>query len=301
MNNHHGNVTNTTYNTTIFIHSGSDMQEINKWSEQLTSILQQIPSKADSLKPMIQFLVTTLSPAKIYMLNHDNENGNSDYIDFFIVISGKTGVRFTELEPILNIAYLKDQRVSCSLHSQGNVLEGLKSGHIFYSLNFISENLVYDNKVLEYPVTSTEALQTMKQQTAKKFKGYYDKAIAFYECAVSLNENRSTSVTLFMLHQATELILRGILISLNGYDKKTHEIRALKKYIRRCAQPLNNYLPDTTETEKRVLDILDKAYLSSRYEDNYVTGDEDNTYLFEKIKQLLTFSKAYVEKRLQIK
>ena len=275
------------------------MQEINNWKEKLIAIVEQIPSKADSLKPMIQFFVLTLSPTKIYVLNHGNEDDNSEYIDFFIVISGKTGVPFTELEPILNIAYLKDQRLSCSLHNEGNVLEGLRNGHIFYSLNFIPANLVYDDNVLEYPVTSKEALQTMKQQTLEKFIGYHAKAIDFYESALSLNKNRSTSITLFMLHQATELIFRGILVSLNGYDKKTHEIQALKKYIRRCAQPLNKCLPDITESEKQSLDILNSAYLRARYEENYAIRDEDRAYLFEKIMELLSFSKTYVEKRLQ--
>jgi len=301
MNNiDHSNITNTTYNTTIFVHPGSDMQEIENWQEKLMAILQQIPSKANSLKPIIQFLVSVISPAKIYLLNHHEDGqSNSEYTDLLIVISSKTTVSFTELEPILDIVYLKNQKVSCSLHNEGSVLEGLRNGHIFYSLNFIKENLVYDDKVLEYPITPPEALQTMKQNALERFIDCYDKANGFYECALFMNENRSTSITIFHLHQAAEQIFRGILLSLNGYDKRTHEIRVLKKYVRRCAQPLNECLPDANDNDKRLLDILEKAYLRSRYEDNYVIDANDIAYLFDAVKQLLFSSKDYVQKRLQ--
>ena len=298
MSNNHCNITNKIYNTTIFVHPDVDMQEINKWEEKLMAIVERVSSKANSLKPIIQFIVTAISPAKIYMLEHKVDLNDLPYIDLFIVISAKTSTSFTELEPILEIAYLKNQRVSCSLHNEGNVLEGLRNGHILYSLNFIPENLVYDDKVLEYPIASSEDLKTVKRNALEKFIGYYEKANDFYGCAKFLNENRPNSITVFMLHQATELIHRGILMSLNGYDKKTHEIRVLKKYIRRCAQALNGCFPDVADTDKRLLDILDSSYLRSRYEETYSISDVDTALLFEKINQLLASSKDYVQRRL---
>lgn len=152
-------------------------------------------------------------------------------------------------------------------------MEGLRNGHIFYSLNCVPENLVYDDEKITYPATSPEALRNLKQLTSEKFIGYYDKAIDFYNSAITLNQTRSTSITLFMLHQAVELIYRGLLLSLSGYDKKTHEIRALKKYLCRCAPQINECFPGKTENEKRLLEILDAAYLRAMYEDDY-TIDE---------------------------
>jgi HEPN domain-containing protein len=228
------------------------------------------------------------------MLQNEDSQKRSAHIDLLIVISSKAEVSFTELEPILDIVYLKDQHVSCSLHNEGNVLEGLRNGHIFYSLNFIPENLVYDDKALSYPVTSPETLCTIKQLALEKFTGCHDKATDFYNSALSLNQVRSTPITLFMLHQAVELTYRGLLLSLNAYDKKTHEIRVLKKYIRRCAQPLNECFPGI-KVEHKLLEILDTAYLRARYEENYAIEDNDLALLFEKVKLLLISSKEFVE------
>jgi len=288
------------YNTNIFINADADCQEISDWKGKLISIIQQIPSKADSLKPIIQFIVTTISPAKIYMLQH-KDAGNpakGGYIDLLIIMSGKNSVPFIELEPILEMPYVKNQRVSCSLHSEDNVLEGLRNGHIFYSLNCIPEKLVYDDKTTQYPTTTPEALQEAKNRLKEKFTQAFEKSQHFYESAVSLHKSHPSQIIAFMLHQATELTYRGILQSLNGYDKKTHEIRAFKKHIRRCAPSLNTVFPDNTEEEKRLLDILEKAYLSARYEDQYEIQENDLDVLFTKVKQLQATAKEIVEEKL---
>ena len=288
------------YNTNIFINADADSQEISDWKGRLISIIQQIPSKADTLKPIIQFIVTTISPAKIYMLQH-KDTGNpatGGYIDLLIIISGKNSVPFIELEPILEMPYVKDQRVSCSLHSEDNVLEGLRNGHIFYSLNCIPENLVYDDKTTQYPTTTPEALQEAKNHVQAKFTQAFEKSQHFYESAVSLHKSHPSQIIAFMLHQATELTYRGILQSLNGYDKKTHEIRAFKKHVRRCAPLLNTVFPDNNEDEKRLLDILEKAYLSARYEDQYIISEDDLSRLFEKVKHLMDIAIEIVKDKV---
>jgi hypothetical protein len=68
------------------------------------------------------------------------------YIDLLIVISPKSGTSFTELQPVLDMAYLNDWRVNCSLHSEGNIIDGLRNGHIFYSLQCIPDNMIYDDE-----------------------------------------------------------------------------------------------------------------------------------------------------------
>lgn len=69
----------------------------------------------------------------------------------------------------MRLAYLNDWRVNCSLHGEGSIIDGLRKGHIFYSLQCIPENLVYDGKVTAYPVTPPETLREMKSKAYKKF------------------------------------------------------------------------------------------------------------------------------------
>jgi HEPN domain-containing protein len=259
-----------------------------------------MPSKPDTLTPLVQLIVAAINPTKIYLLEHIEKTNTTTggYIDLLIIISGKSTVPFTELEPILEMVYLKDQRVSCSLHNESHLLEGLRNGHIFYSLNCIPENLVYDDKTVSYPVTTPEALLDMKKQVQEKFAKAFERALHFHESAFFLYQEHPSPIILFMLHQAVELTYRGILQSLNGYDKKTHEIRALKKHVRRCCPLLNTVFPDNTEEEKHLLNILENAYLNARYGEQSNIPEDDLVILFQKVELLHAIAKEIVAEKI---
>jgi HEPN domain-containing protein len=118
------------------------------------------------------------------------------------------------------------------------------------------------------------------------FKQYIQKALDFSETAGYLIDSRPSDITLFLLYQAAELTYRGILNHLNGYDKKTHEIRALKKYVRRCSPQLCAIFPDDTREESRLLDLLEDAYLKARYDQEFAPSKEDLSHLFDKVTTL---------------
>lgn len=294
------NNSSTIYNTTVFIQSDPETQEIKNWKERLISIIENVPAKADTLKPIIQLLVAAISPSKIYMLQHKGTINapSGGYIDLLLVIASKCDIPFAELEPTLEIAYLKDQRVCCSLHSEGNLLENLRLGHIFYSLNCIPGNLIYDDETVKLPATTPQVIQEIKRISREKFTRIFDKALHFYESALSLHQNHPSQIIAFMLHQSIELTYRGMLQCLNGYDKKTHDIRSLKKYIRRCAPQMNTIFPDGKEEEKHLLDVLEASYLDSRYEHNYCISENDLDLLIEKARQLHISAKEIIEATL---
>lgn len=289
--------------TNIFLLPGEGFTGLLNWSEKLLSLAEAIPGKAEAIQPLIQLLVATIAPAKIYMLKQDEtaRNDSATIIDLLIVISGKQGVAFTELEPILNIACLQYPQVVCSLHHEGSVLEGLRKGHIFYSFHCTMDNLVYDNKVLDYPVTSPEHLLPVKQNALQIFNGNFRKAQEFYSSAESLYQKNFSPLVVFMLHQAAELTYRAILQSLNGYDKKSHEIRVLAKCVRPRARKLHSILNADTPEDKHTIELLDRAYLSARYDEQYNIAEKDLETIFKKVKLLQEVAMQTVMDTLQIK
>jgi HEPN domain-containing protein len=132
-----------------------------------------------------------------------------------------------------------------------------------------------------------------------KFEHNFANALDFHECAAYLHENNSSRLTGFMLHQAVELTFRGILQSLNGYHKKTYEIRVLKKYARRCAPQLCRIFSDDSEGEKHILDILEGAYSNSRYVDDYDISEGHFNVLFEKVLLLQDMARKVVHSVLK--
>jgi HEPN domain-containing protein len=290
------------FHTNIFLNEDENYRDTRDWKERLLTIIQQIPEKADTLKPIIQFLVATVAPTKIYRVQNRNFKNDTteNYIDLLLVIPNKNNVPFTELEPIIEIPYLKEKRVVCSLHNEGVVLGALRGGHIFYTLNFTAENLIYDDKAVTFPITSFEAVEEMKQKAREIFFQHFERAQNFYSCAEYLQQHNPGKIIPFLLHQATEFAYRGILMSLNAYDKRTHDIHSLKKHTRRCAPQLSIIFSSDIVEEKRLTELLEKAYLESRYESNYEVNEKDLTIFFEKVKSLQETCKELVEAKTDL-
>jgi HEPN domain-containing protein len=174
-------------------------------------------------------------------------------------------------------------------------MEALGKGHIFYSLNCTAKTLIYDDKKTTLPLTSSAALQKMKEDVKATFMSGFNKAFSFYQSAVYIQEFNQSPIMLFFLHQSTEFIYRSILRSLGGYDKQTHSIRRLKIHAQHCAPQLNAILPDNSTVERRIMDLLEDGHIKPRYENGYSVDNNDISSLFSKVRHLQACAKGIVE------
>ena len=267
--------------TNVFLNTDTDLQEANNWKEKIISILKKVPSKAEVLKPAIQFLAVALKPSKIYMVQHNDEEDVPDkYFSLLIV----TPTSSTEQETVLSIAYLTNKNVYFSIHNEGNVIEKIKTGHPYYALNFIPENIVYDNNQTVYPVATSEQSALARQTARETFMIGFLKAKRFLACAENEFNEGQNEVALFMLHQAIELVCRAITKSLSGFEEKVHEIKIQRSHIRRFAPELLSIFDEEKNDDKKLLEILEKGYKDARYNYGFKTDENIMPLLFTKIK-----------------
>jgi HEPN domain-containing protein len=79
----------------------------------------------------------------------------------------------------------------------------------------------------------------------------------------------------FLLHQATERYYHAALLVFTGYKQRTHDIEALGKLAGEQHALLVDALPRTEPEDKRLFDLLKKAYIDARYSMSYrITVDE---------------------------
>jgi len=286
---------NTT--TNIFVGPGSEVPELTALRSQLAAISKQVPAETARFKPLIESLVFLFKPAKIFMLKKAGiTNTDLDmYIELIVIVSDNHNISFAELRPALDLALLHQKRVSYSLHGMGSVVEALKRGHIFYSLNCTAKTLVYDDEKKKLPLTSSTAMQSMKENVKSAFLAGFNKAFSFYQSAVHLQELNQSPIMVFFLHQSVEFTYRSIIRSLNGYDRQTHSIRMLKIYAQRCAPQLNAIFPDDSPAEKLIMDTLENCYLKPRYENEFSVSKGDIQALFSRARLLLACAKGIVE------
>jgi uncharacterized protein len=79
----------------------------------------------------------------------------------------------------------------------------------------------------------------------------------------------------FLLHQSVERYFSATLLVYSGYKPKTHNIEELADQTALLHPVLEGALPRTEEEDKRLCDLLKRAYIEARYSKSYrITLDE---------------------------
>ncbi len=105
----------------------------------------------------------------------------------------------------------------------------------------------------------------------------------FYE--VGLKENNLNGAA-FQLHQATERYYHTILLVFTGYKPKTHDIEELGRQAKNLDAEFAKVFPNNTKEEKRLFELLQKAYIDARYKPEYSIKKEELEYLGQRVELL---------------
>lgn len=242
----------------------------------------QLPSQAPCwFLSAVEWLARAIAPARIYQMNHSDLTQGNRYaqVDLLVVLPDSCKDSFSKFDPVLAKVHERYPAICCSLHRFHQLAAAVRSGHLFFSLYCTSTALIYDNGNSSVPLISPFTPDALSKEVRGRFQPLFDRARYFQEAALfHRGLHPDSSLTAFFLHQAAEFCLRGVLKSLNGYNKRTHEIKALKQYIRRTAPDLWEIFPDGTGEEKRLLVLLDQSYTAARYDGAFEIDPQDLDY-----------------------
>ena len=147
--------------------------------------------------------------------------------------------------------------------------------------------LLYDSK--EFGLLPLTQLDSQERITAAKINYHrlMDKAERFRGYFHFGMNNGDFKGAAFNLHQMVEFLFNCILLVFNGYEVKTHDLKRLNKL---CAANSNNFLtifPNILPEEKRSFFLLQKAYLQSRYGEEYEINRNQLEYLSNRAEILM--------------
>lgn len=236
------------------------------------------------LSRIVTFIAATLQPEKIYRVPHLPLQQQPPITDLIIVISDTMQEKpFSEYENLVEAGCMADTRLQFSLLQSSHLNNILQEGHVFYSTYCTAKNLIWWQQQKETPQISAEKLQALKQKAEENFQNGFSRAVAFLKQAQFSKEQSNNNLTAFFLHQATELCCRALIASFLGIEKKTHSLHQLKKYCRRITPLVHQIFPETTTEDKRLLKLLDEAYLAARYENDFSITPDDLEILLDKV------------------
>jgi HEPN domain-containing protein len=120
--------------------------------------------------------------------------------------------------------------------------------------------------------------------------------LAGAELFIIRKQNRMAA---FMLHQAVEQALSTLIKIGTGYHCCSHNIERLTRYAGMVSYRIQDVFPRKTEKEKMLFKGLQKAYIGSRYDEDYSIGLVDLTELIDRVREIQEILKESAEPLLK--
>lgn len=114
----------------------------------------------------------------------------------------------------------------------------------------------------------------------------YNKSSEFLEIAKSAYAKEYYTMASFQLHQACENLYFAIELTYTLYSPKEHNLTKIAGYAKRHSLEILKAFPRHTEEEKRLFNLLEKAYVQARYNPQFIVKKEDIKSLIPKVELL---------------
>lgn len=170
------------------------------------------------------------------------------------------------------------------IHDVKAVHEAVQNGSRFFATVCKNGVLVYGEPKPEVGFESVASCQCDQSHWVHHF----GLANQFLSGAEHYLSNAQPSLSVFMLHQATEHACIAIIHACLGYRSTTHNLNRLLALTENISLELCGLFPRHTETEKELFNLLVHAYGDVRYRQSFTISLEHANMLFERVKELVS-------------
>jgi uncharacterized protein len=174
----------------------------------------------------------------------------------------------------------------------------LRKGQYFFS-DIKKEGIwLYNSGRFELAEEKELMPEEYKHSAEEDFNYYFEKSNKFNKLFFFALREQDYSEAAFLLHQATESLYSTILLVLTRYKPNTHDLEKLSKRVAGIKPEFLKVFPQGTEEERRLFELLRKAYVSARYNKNYKITSEELIWLSERVSILRDMTKEVCMKKI---
>lgn len=215
----------------------------------------------------------------------------SDY-DILVVTKKRLGVREGTVETRVRNIFFENRKSEFQTWPQlinesiSKLNDSLSEGRYFY-VDVIKQGVMLYNSG-EYKLATPRELNYSEigKMAKKYYEPKYERANRFIHHGQIDYDEKDFVLASFHLHQAAEYFIKSIPLVYILYGYKEHDLEFLIKKCKPYTLELAKVFPCDTDEEKRLFELLRRAYVEARYNDNFVVTKEDIDALIPKIELL---------------
>lgn len=277
-----------------------------------TSLSHLPEDKQEELQLLTKIIVECV-PAEMVILFGSHARGDwvedyqqhteyvSDY-DILVVTkdrkSAKSDEKWWSLEKMVK-SISGQTNVSMIHHGIGFVNHAIEQNQYFF-VDILKEGvMLFDSGKFE--LSEPKNLNPLERQKKAKeyFEAWYKNSNTFLRLFEFAFSEEEFVVAAFQLHRATERYYNTTLLVFTDYKPKIHDIEKLGKQVEKLNSAFGTVFPKNTPEKKRLFELLQKAYIDSRYNMNYKIEKEELEYLSERVKLLRDLTERICNQRIE--
>lgn len=224
-----------------------------------------------------------------------------DILNLLVILDAKDtqsneGNLISRIENIL----LRIKKSSVLVHNIDFVNEGLSWGQDFFIDIMERGKIIYQSDIFLITTYFKINPQLKIQRVKDVFNNFHIKGSQFLHLANITYLSKDLHVSIFLIHQATELLMKSILVTHTRYDPKTHNLSQLVRYCRHITPQIDKIFFTKGKNQQQAISdfrSLQDSYILARYELVYHINKKLVRKLLTKAKKLEQLS-ALLEIRL---
>ena len=194
----------------------------------------------------------------------------SDY-DLLVVTKRRLGERESTVETRVRERFAAGKndenlpRPQLINESISKLNDALTMGRYFYVEIVAKGIMLYDSGECQLATPGELDYAEIKKMAEEYYDDKFSDGLDFFKGANFYYQEENYHMTAFMLHQATESFLKTIPLVYILYGYKEHDLQFLIEKCKPYTLELAKVFPCDTDEEKRLFDLLRRAYLEARY------------------------------------
>ena len=228
----------------------------------------------------------------------------SDY-DLLVVTKRRLGERESTVEARVRERFAAGKndenlpRPQIINESISKLNDALTMGRYFYVEIVAKGIMLYDSGECLLATPGELDYAEIKKMAEEYYGDKFSDGLDFFKGANFYYQEENYHMTAFMLHQATESFLKTIPLVYILYGYKEHDLQFLIEKCKPYTLELAKVFPCDTDEEKRLFDLLRRAYLEARYnKKNFIVTKADIDALVPKIELLRSIVEKVCRERL---
>lgn len=228
----------------------------------------------------------------------------SDY-DLLVVTKRRLGERESTVEARVRERFAAGKndenlpRPQIINESISKLNDALTMGRYFYVEIVAKGIMLYDSGECQLATPGELDYAEIKKMAEEYYDDKFSDGLDFFKGANFYYQEENYHMTAFMLHQATESFLKTIPLVYILYGYKEHDLQFLIEKCKPYTLELAKVFPCDTDEEKRLFDLLRRAYLEARYnKKNFIVTKADIDALVPKIELLRNIVEKVCKERI---